>query len=733
MVLHIFWEDGQRDISYMTTIRVHRQTQGMICTYTVRVSPDLLSSIDISPFLGSLKKRFRSINEFIPHAIWLMDQSATECTCKYCARRTQKEVTAAMVDVGILQQTPSTSGGPTRNKSARERTIAKARDPLSRLKRKDRAADIYAAVSRKLTQVPLKKSANVGDVPILAERVNDVRAVNQTEDNVMDLRRWFREGEIVWCSLDKPIPSKTPDTFIQFWPGVVDESDLKVTPLPREQAGSADDEAQASGSTLTQIPVASTSTAEDPQVPGKNGDKPRGPYVENPPATPWVVRQSIMYKIRLLAVDALVSAADEKVLPYQAYTPVKELLEDMVNHPAQEIVVDRQQVAAFDPCPEEGRPSFGEAVGPYAVAIQIASLMASTWCLTDDYQVKVVVPPVHEDPPPKTPSVPPTQPPLPVPASPALSQAPQTLQQAIELASAAQPSVPSTPYKEVASLDPSLAPEELGEVTQQILGSWNTKSGNSDTVKQTRFQGMWWGSERIWVDDFIRLKVPRGNLAPEGSKHVYEASPAGPSAVEEWKKLEADTSNMGAASRGVFMRLDGLVSVDVPTEDGGTVKEARAYGMFYELADMDWEGNDPSPLPAHDQDEVTVPPVSTASLPLPPIGYVWRPILTPGFEATICLGLISGRYYPRILYHPALLPTVCSAMSNPTELGGPTTATNLWALEGLATGFHNTIDPTVYKTSREMMLIDADKEAFEKMQEHVGRRLNRDMSSSPPS
>ena len=654
-----------------------------------------------------------------------MDQSAVECACKYCARRTQKEVTAGMVDVGILRQTPSTSVGPARNKSARERTIAKARDPLSRLKRKNRAADVYAAVSRKLTQVPLKKSANVVDVPILAERVIDVRAVNQTEDNVMDLRRWFREGEIVWCSLHRPIPSKTPDTFIQFWPGVVDECDLKVIPLPRE---AVEDGGKASNTPPTDAPVVSTSTTV---VPDENEDKPKGPYVENPPATPWVVRQSIMYKIRLLAVDVLVSAADERVLPYQAYTPVKELLEDMVNHPAEEIAVDRKKVVAFDPCPEEGTPSFGEAVGPYAIAVQIASLAASTWCLTDDYDVRVEVPSVPEDLPADTPSAPPNEPTLPAPASSSSSLAPQKFQQAMELASTSQPALPSTPYKEVASFDPSLTQEELGEVTQHVLGSWNTRTGNIDTIKQTRFQGMWWGSERIWVDDFIRLKVPRGNLAPEGSSHVYEASPAGPSAVEEAKKLGADPSIMGAASRGVFMRLDGLVSVDVPTEDGGTVKEARAYGMFYELADVDWEGNDPPQPPANEQDKVTVQPASIATLPLPPIGYVWRPILTPGFEATICLGLISGRYYPRILYHPALLPAVCSAMSNPTELGGPTTATNLWALEGLSAGFHNTIDPTVYKSSRQTMLDDADREAYEQMQEHVSRRLKRQMSTSP--
>ena len=31
---------------------------------------------------------------------------------------------------------------------------------------------------------------------------------------------------------------------------------------------------------------------------------------------------------------------------------------------------------------------------------------------------------------------------------------------------------------------------------------------------QKRYQGLWWGGERIWVDDLVRLKVPRRELAP---------------------------------------------------------------------------------------------------------------------------------------------------------------------------------------------------------------------------
>ena len=118
-------------------------------------------------------------------------------------------------------------------------------------------------------------------------------------------------------------------------------------------------------------------------------------------------------------------------------------------------------------------------------------------------------------------------------------------------------------------------------------------------VSQTRYQGLWWGAERIWTDELVRLKLARCQFAPNGTEVI--APPAGPSArtLERMKEYEGaasvDPVRLGSSERGLFLRLEGLFIVDVPTQDGSNVaKECRAGGMVYELVDEDWEDPDAS-------------------------------------------------------------------------------------------------------------------------------------------
>jgi len=139
-----------------------------------------------------------------------------------------------------------------------------------------------------------------------------------------------------------------------------------------------------------------------------------------------------------------------------------------------------------------------------------------------------------------------------------------------------------------------MTPAELDALATRIIGV------PTQTVTQIRYQGLWWGAERIWTDELVRLKVARRQLAPEGAEGIYP--PAGPSkkTMEHLshlqQQLDPTTVDFGAGGRGVFMKLEGLFVVDVPKEDGlGTQKECRASGMMYELVEEDWE----DPLAAH--------------------------------------------------------------------------------------------------------------------------------------
>ena len=131
-----------------------------------------------------------------------------------------------------------------------------------------------------------------------------------------------------------------------------------------------------------------------------------------------------------------------------------------------------------------------------------------------------------------------------------------------------------------------------------MLGQLSRSVPAPQTVVQTRFQGLWWGTERIWTDELVRLKIARCQFAPNGTDVI--APPAGPSArtlerMKEYGEASVDPVRLGSSERGLFLRLEGLFIVDVPTQDGSNVtKECRASGMVYELVDEDWEDPDAS-------------------------------------------------------------------------------------------------------------------------------------------
>ena len=86
----------------------------------------------------------------------------------------------------------------------------------------------------------------------------------------------------------------------------------------------------------------------------------------------------------------------------------------------------------------------------------------------------------------------------------------------------------------------------------------------------------------------------------------------------------------------------------------------------------------------------------------------------------MCLSLIGGRYYPRMLQHPLMKPALNEVI--PLDPATMLSAGHLWALEGLFGGYKNSVDPTVYKSNREKMMSDASREAMAALQEHVRER-----------
>jgi hypothetical protein len=602
----------------------------------------------------------------------------------------------------------------------------------------------------------------------------------------MKIKRWFREGELLWCALGAPIHGKNRDNnSIEFWPGLVEEVKLKNEAIPRDPA--TDSENAVINGTADK-PSSPASPPKDWRITEHPSSAETGPMLEDSPPLPWAVRQSTIYKMKLLAVSHSYCVPDDQVLPYQAYAPTTELLTAVQAVPFEDLDISAERVASFNPCPalpsdpeelnrfvsNDSGLRFTEAAAPYALAVQIAATLAGCWSMTDEWDFKHTVGPT-------------------VGAPNGLLPRP----------------VPSLHDVLSASMSHNAALHSTAE-TGSISGFSGLNSmpqlSMAQTVTQRRFQGMWWGAERIWMDDFIRLKVARSQIAPNGTECIFP--PSGPSkqTIEYNSRMgfpDPEGKEFDASARGVFMRVEALFIANVPRDDGqGTVEQVRASGMLYELADVDWQdpeaeryeqmpevngkrrdpvgsslsGRDslsqgtgapvltngialspsggqagpsrplPNPDPAVPVSSTTssalvVPPAQLSSvqrssniqlshpanserypMPTPPTGFKFRPILPPGHESVVSLTLISGRYYPCLLSHPLLQQTVDRALIQAGETGGPMENEHLWAMEGLSPGYFNCVDPTHYKKDRLQMMKDADKDAHMELEEHWQER-----------
>ncbi|CAE6482273.1 unnamed protein product [Rhizoctonia solani] len=194
-----------------------------------------------------------------------------------------------------------------------------------------------------------------------------------------------------------------------------------------------------------------------------------------------------------------------------------------------------------------------------------------------------------------------------------------------------------------------------------VWSATNAYSSDDKGVSEDElFQGLWWGSERIWLDDVVRLRPPREELDPENTLGLLP--PSSPDAVD----------------RALFLRLTYIV---VDREDP-TGMNICVGGDLYELArkgtqplqspprlsifgpptgllgppssntvDMFAAGSSSPTLNA------TVGPSlakSSIVMPPPPPGFTFRRLLAPGNEMVLDIGAVAGRYYPKVLQEETL-------------------------------------------------------------------------------
>lgn len=423
------------------------------------------------------------------------------------------------------------------SRPARERKRARTTQDVGGLK-------LPSMVRRAPKLVKLPKGPHQFSVP---ERERDLLAIahvhgeKESRDGPKTIR-WARLGELIWVHLDRPIAvdeDSSPEEGITFWPGIVEDIQLRVHVSPKTKTEDVD---MSGAESSSQLPKAS---ADD---------------------VPWTITHMPIYRLKLLIVAQSIRVGDDRILPYQAYAPSNSLISAIQCAKVDTRSDDLHMMAAFtrfEPFPPVANgPSistanrFADAAGPFALAIQVASRVTSYWTPTDQWDCKLILP------------------------------------------------------KENGTLLPpstkrSVQNNHTG--TRDLASAFNSLGERQIGINQTRFQGLWWGPERIWVGDVVRLKPGRFQFTPHGAEVI--ARPAAASRAATLRRREAsiamhevdgdvdmkdaddvETKASGASERGLFLRVDGLHVSSEFTAGGKPI--CMMSGMLLELADDDWEEGD---------------------------------------------------------------------------------------------------------------------------------------------
>ena len=604
----------------------------------------------------------------------MMDEGLqrSNCGCKYCTRTPQRGISQA---AGLTTSVRSVSSPVARIRQSTQAPSKAPRPPPQR-EEKDSISQ-PPSITAGPAEISPPPSPSLQDqilpqkeVPWFAIRkepkpvkpstgpkvaVNHHRIADLEGINSPYRRRLHRIGEVIWCFLDVPIARLgEEESAISAWPGTVRRIRRSM-----------------------HFTIVMDESSVEHQ---KDGD------------------YSYAYDVTLFNVDGPITIPDERVLPYQAMSSPQPLLDALSSlmH-----TIDRKghtlSVPAQKGLDALSKFTFEEAALPYALAVQAPIMLAKYWSCTDSWTFRYTI---------------------------------------IADKAVATPVVPRkkhrTPGLHIGPM-PALLPSASD-------GPSAVPADSPAQVKtQKRYQGLWWGGERIWVDDLVRLKVPRYQLAPNGSERVLPAVPPSQAAIEYAldKGIEPEHAP-GSGDLGLFLRITSIFAVETKVRISGMLFDLVEEGFVgagvggregrqEDTSAFDMRSLDPALLqggssdalppesngfkPASDHQVLSGPYVRSWNPPKPPIGHEFRSILKGDWEAVMDISLLSGRYYPGVLASPLLLEHMERLLRLKESVH------HLHALEGLAPGYYNSVEPDSSRESRRAMLVEAALEAKTKCEE----------------
>ncbi|KAG8819487.1 hypothetical protein FRC17_010428, partial [Serendipita sp. 399] len=162
---------------------------------------------------------------------------------------------------------------------------------------------------------------------------------------------------------------------------------------------------------------------------------------------------------------------------------------------------------------------------------------------------------------------------------------------------------------------------------------------SSSRYPGTNYQGLWYGIERIWLHDLVRLKISHADLLSH----------------ERLSNLHAVME--GSETRTLFMRIHQITVVETITQEG-LIPVCQIRGpIFCTIPDSKYEykqGNLMSPQESQAYGPLRDADGSVFPLPHPPPGFQFIPVTFDDQEVTLQVALLAGRYYPKLFFTQCL-------------------------------------------------------------------------------
>jgi hypothetical protein len=578
-------------------------------------------------------KRFRSIPEFIPHAYWLLTDDTLDrgnCECKYCSNIPQRVISERLG----FGSTRSSSMTPSQSVAGPSQAIS--------------ASGIHSSGPRGTASRPLRQTVVPARVAPAAARLQNPtkRQRNYTVMNVKPVVVLEEEDGVERLA---PNQDRLND--------VRSAATSSALSLPRWFRTGEVVWCKVPSSPIHNVIQFWPGIVQDWRVKSTSKARDRNLDEEGRTTLQWTV-----YTVRLLGLVTRVKVPDSDILPYQLHMTPQPVWDELGKLICDYDAFHWKEMEQLNPFkesfdlaafvgPEHERQKASHdllkrSAAPFALAASMASRLSEHYTPTHEF--------LHDFPA------------LPLPA------------RALEKGKGRA----SRGMKEITEVT-LVFNDEDGRIMQPTRPN--------GPVRRTEYEGLWWGPERLWMDDLVRLKCRRGEFSPGGNPHVLNASGPSPSIASALTyHLVHPHQPGGAEDRGLFLLIKSFQPADPVAHSTYTKSRAVVTGKLFELAYADCKeirtANPAEPL--HNFS----PPIGMAAfmknrLPPPPKGFVWRPILRSGYEVQAETGVIAGRYYGRLADHPLI------------DVAG-TYPKHQAAMFGFMPGYENAINPKRWNKER---------------------------------